>query len=120
MRLAELPTRGEVVLLGIDPPREVTFGMIGRFWAGETAWEEIGAADFAGFERPGFGKVACSFSLRPYGRDRTLVTYECRTKTTDEQARREFLRYWRPLAPFIGVVLRAQLAAIEGELERER
>ena len=64
---------------------------------------------------PGFGKIACNFSLRPYGDDRTLVTYECRTLATDEAARRGFMRYWRPLAPFIGVVMRSQLRVIEAE-----
>jgi hypothetical protein len=43
---------------------------------------------------------------------RTLVSYECRTLATDAAARIGFLRYWRPLSPFIGVVLRAQLGAI--------
>jgi hypothetical protein len=64
---------------------------------------------------PGFGKIACNFSLRPYGADRTLVTYECRTLATDETARRGFMRYWRPLAPFIGLVMRSQLRVIEAE-----
>lgn len=29
--------------------------------------EEVYAAGFAGFDRPGFGKIACNLSLRPYG-----------------------------------------------------
>jgi hypothetical protein len=43
------------------------------------------------------------------------VTYECRTLATDETARRGFMRYWRPLAPFIGLVMRSQLRVIEAE-----
>ena len=31
----------------------------GRFWGGETVWEEIDAAEFADFDRPGYGKIAC-------------------------------------------------------------
>jgi len=112
MRLADLPAHGEWVLLGEDPPHEIAFGAIGRFWAGETAWEKIDAAAFATFDRPGFARIACDFSLRPYGAERTLVSYECRTQATDPDARRGFLRYWRPLAPFIGVVLRSQLRVV--------
>ena len=112
MRLAGMPTHGEWVLLGEDPPSEVAFGVIGRFWSGETSWEEIDAADFAAFDRPGFGKIACNFSLRAYGATRTLVSYEARTTATDETARRGFMRYWRPLSPFIGVVMRAQLRVV--------
>jgi hypothetical protein len=115
MRLADMPTHGDWVLLGEDPPREVAFGVIGRFWAGETVWAQIDAVDFEAFADPGFGKIACNFSLRPYGADRTLVTYECRTRTTDEAARRSFMRYWRPLAPFIGLVMRSQLRVVEAE-----
>ena len=78
-------------------------------------WAQIDAADFEAFTEPGFGKIACNFSLRPYGADRTLVSYECRTLATDETARRGFMRYWRPLAPFIGLVMRSQLRVIEAE-----
>jgi hypothetical protein len=117
MRLGELPIRGEWVLLGQDPPREIAFGAVGRFWAGESVWEEIAAGDFAGFDRPGLAKIAANFSLRPYGAARTLLSYECRTKGTDPSATRAFMRYWRPLSPFIGVVLRAQLRTVESTLE---
>ena len=115
MRLADMPTHGDWVLLGEEPPNEIAFGVVGRFWAGETVWAQIDAADFETFAEPGFGKIACNFSLRPYGADRTLVTYECRTLATDENARRGFMRYWRPLAPFIGLVMRSQLRVIEAE-----
>lgn len=112
MRLADMTEHGEWVRLGEDPPHEIAFGTIGRFWSGETTWEEIDAADFGGFDRPGFARIACDFSLRAYGAQRTLVSYECRTQATDPESRRAFLRYWRPLSPFIGVVLRAQLRTV--------
>jgi hypothetical protein len=38
MRLADMPTHGDWVLLGEDPPREIAFGVVGHFWAGETVW----------------------------------------------------------------------------------
>jgi hypothetical protein len=115
LRLADLAEHGDWVRLGENPPHEVTFGVIGRFWAGETEWETIDAARFSAFDQPGYCKIACSFSLRPYGMGRTLVSYECRTLGTDAAARNGFLRYWRPLSPFIGVVLRAHLRAIARE-----
>ena len=112
MTLAGLPTFGEYVLLGTDPPREIAFGMIGRFWGGETRWEEIAASEFRAFDRPGLARIACNFSLRPYGELRTLISYETRTAATDASARRAFLRYWAVASPFVGVVLRAQLAVV--------
>ena len=118
LRLADMATRGDWVLLGDDRPREIAFGVIGRFWNGETEWERIDASEFAAFERPGFGKIACNFSLRPYGTHHTLVSYEARTKTTDPEARKAFLRYWRPLSPFIGLAMRAQLRVIDQEARK--
>ena len=116
LRLADLSEHGEWVRLGEDPPNEVTFGAIGRFWAGETVWETIDAARFSAFDWPGYCKIACSFSLRPFGAGRTLLSYECRTLGTDAAARNGFMRYWRPLSPFIGLVLRAHLRAIEEQI----
>jgi hypothetical protein len=118
LRLADMTTHGEWVLLGKDPPREVAFGVVGRFWTGETSWEQIEASEFASFTRPGFAKIACNFSLRPSGEDETLVSYEARTKATDPDSRRSLLRYWRPLSPFIGIVMRSQLSVVENEAER--
>jgi hypothetical protein len=118
LRLAGMPGHGEWVLLGEAPPHEVAFGAIGRFWAGETVWEQIDADAFASFDRPGLGKIACNFSLRPYGHERTLVSYEARTAMTDPASRRAFLRYWQALSPFIGVVMRSQLRVVAGEAAR--
>jgi hypothetical protein len=120
MRLAELPGHGEWIGLGEDPLREVVFGAIGRFWAGETIWEEIDRERFRAFDEPGFAKICCAFQLRPCGVGTTLVTYECRTLATDPSARRAFMRYWRPLSSLIGVVLRAQLRVVESTLEEAR
>ena len=115
MRLADLGTRGEWILLGEDPPHEIVFGAAGRFWAGDTSWEVIDASAFGALDRPGLAKIACNFSVRPYGARSSLVSYECRTLAVDDATRRAFLRYWRALSPFIGVVLRAQLATVARE-----
>jgi len=115
LRLKDLTEHGEWVRLGERPPHEVVFGVVGRFWGGETSWEEIDASEFAGFDRPGFAKIACNFSLRPYGAARTLLSYEARTLATDDDARRAFLRYWTAVSTGVGVVMRSQLEAIERE-----
>jgi hypothetical protein len=46
-----MPTHGDWVLLGEDRPREIAFGVIGRFWGGEAVREEIDAADFVSYWR---------------------------------------------------------------------
>ena len=92
--------------------------MIGRFWGGETAWKEIDASAFTPFDSPGYAKIACILSLRPYGEPRTLLSYEARTLATDDSARRAFLRYWRLVSPGVGIVMRSALALIAREVRR--
>jgi hypothetical protein len=116
MRLGELPTHGDWVKLSDDPPQELAFGVIGRVWGGETVWATIDTADFAAFEQPGFAKIACSISLRPYGSTRTLVSYEARTQALDADSRAHFLRYWRVVRPGVAIVMRAFLAAVAKEV----
>jgi len=115
MRLGDLPAQGDWVKLSDDPPWELSFGVIGRFWGGETIWETIDAADFVAFQQPGFAKIACSVSLRPYGSMRTLVSYEARTQALDADSRAHFLRYWRVVRPGVAIVMRAFLQAIAKE-----
>jgi len=117
MELNGLPDRGDWVRLADDRPREFVFGVIGRFWGGQTHWQQIDATEFAGFDRPGFAKIANSLSLRPYGDRRTLVSYEACTQATDPQSRRDFLLYWRIVRPGVRIVMRSMLAAIAGTVE---
>ena len=79
MRLADMPIHGDWVLLGEDPPHEIAFGVIGRFWAGETVWAQIEATDFEGSRSPasarslslrarlaGVGSLSHRFCVRPW------------------------------------------------------
>jgi hypothetical protein len=120
LRVGALPLRGEWVTLGQDWPHEIAFGAIGRFWAGETKWLISDASVFGSFQQPGFAKIACHFAFRRLGDGRTLVTYEARTKATDATSRRAFLRYWRLVSPFVGLVMRSMLATIEHNVTKGR
>jgi hypothetical protein len=120
LRLADMPTSGDWILLGQRRPNEVAFGAIGRFWAGDTFWIRSEASTFAAFERAGFAKIACHLELRPLPDERSERVYEVRTKATDEASRRAFLRYWRVTSPFIGVVMRSLLAVIDRDVQAAR
>jgi hypothetical protein len=98
--------------LGERPDREIAFGAIGKFWQAEIEWRDVPLAEFAGFAEPGYGKIACNFSVRPYSPGRTLLTYECRTATTDPLSRRRFARYWWLIRPFVAHIMRATLVAV--------
>jgi|SRR5664279_2198094 len=113
----DLPLPGWMVL-DEDPGHEIVFGAIGVFWTPTIRWNVgVAASEFAGFEQPGWGKIACSYSVRPYGAERALLTYECRTLTTDEESRREFGRYWWLIRPFVQHIMNATVRTIAARAE---
>ena len=91
--------------LGEEPCRELVAGLVGQFWKPVIEPLHIEAGEFAAFDEPGYAKLAVSFSVRPYGAERTLLTYEVRTATTDATARRWFRWYWRVIGPFAGLLM---------------
>ncbi|MBI5738077.1 hypothetical protein [Mycobacterium adipatum] len=106
--------------LGEQRDREVAFAAVGKFWQPTIEWRDIAAADFPGFREPGWGKIAANFSILPYGAKATLLSYECRTVTTDPASRRRFLRYWWLIRPFVGHIMRATLRQIEANARARR
>jgi len=105
--------------LGEHAGNELAFGAVGKFWQPNIEWRDLPPADFAAFAEPGWGKIACNFTFIPYGSG-TLLTYECRTATTDVESRRKFARYWWLARPFAAYIMRAALAAIAAEATRDR
>jgi hypothetical protein len=105
------------LVLAERPDREIAFGAVGRFWQPVIEWRDVIQADFTGFAEPGWGKIAANFSVLPYGGNSTLLSYECRTVTTDPESRRRFLRYWWLVRPFVGHIMRATLNQIKANAE---
>jgi hypothetical protein len=116
LRLGDLGDDGEWIRLGARPAEEFVFGALGRFWSGRTEWVHVAAAQFAEFDSPGVGKIAANLSFRDYGATQTLVSYEARTVATDPASRAQFLRYWRVVDPFVGVVMRGTLRLVSDTL----
>ncbi len=77
-------------ILGERADEEIAFGAVGVFWRPQIVWHDVASDDFPAFSEPGFGKIACNFSVRDYGDGATLLSYECRTATTDTASRRAF------------------------------
>jgi hypothetical protein len=106
------------MLLDRRPGHEIVFGAIGVFWTPTIRWNtDVAPNEFAAFAEPGWGKIACNYSTRSYGEHRTLLTYECRTLTTDDASRRLFNRYWWLIRPFVGHIMRATVATIGAHAE---
>ena len=106
------------MLLDDSPGREIVFGAIGVFWTPTIRWNlEVEPQDFAAFQEPGWGKIACNYSTLPYGDHRTLLSYECRTLTTDAESGKQFHRYWWLIRPFVQHIMNATVATIAGHAE---
>ncbi len=105
------------LLLGEQPNREIAFGAVGKFWRPLIEWRDVPRTDFPGFAAPGWGKIAANFSMAPYGESHTLLSYQCRTTTTDPESRRRFLRYWWLIRPFVAHIMRATLNTIKADAE---
>ncbi|WP_170972431.1 hypothetical protein [Natronorubrum halophilum] len=117
MRFADVPETDEWTLLDEARGEEFVFGAVGKFWRPSIEWRRIDAAEFATFDEPGYAKLAIGLSVRPYGQGRTLLSYEARTATTDDRARRNFRRYWRVIGPFAGYLMSRALERIESDAE---
>lgn len=104
------------LLLGEKVDEEIAFGAVGTFWQPAIQWHDVPRDQFAAFGEPGWGKIAANFSVAPYGTS-TLLTYECRTVTTDPVSRRRFLRYWWVIRPFVGHIMRATVATVVRDAE---
>ncbi|MGZ4511600.1 MAG: hypothetical protein ACXVYA_09890 [Mycobacterium sp.] len=103
--------------LGEQPDREISFGAVGKFWRPVIEWRDVAPADFGDFDEPGWGKIAADFSVAPYGQSHTILTYQCRTTTTDPDSRRRFLRYWWLIRQFVAHIMRATLRTIKADAE---
>ena len=100
------------LFLGEIPGQEIAFGAVGKFWKADIEWRDVPREDFATFSEPGWGKIGCHVRVRANGPGRSTLTYQCRTATTDTEARKQMARYWWLIRPFVGPIMRATLRTI--------
>lgn len=105
------------VSLAEEPGTEFVLGSVGRFWRKDYGGRPVTAEQFVPFSEPGYAKLALGLAVRPVGAG-SILRCEARTATTDESARRTFRRYWRLIAPGVGLVMRRAVRRIKGEAER--
>ena len=108
------------ILFGERPGQEIAFGAVGKFWQSNIEWRDVAVDEFRDFDDPGWGKIAVAFVTTPYGEHRTILTYDCRTATTDPESRRKFAKYWWLVRPFVAHIMRATLRAAGADAELRR
>jgi len=113
----DLPDSGTFKVLGTKQGDQYVAGAIGRFWQRDYGWVDFDPEGFADFDEPGYAKTVIGFHAVPRGTGRTLLTYESRTVTTDDEAHRRFKRYWTVLQPFVAMMQCSALRSIAREAE---
>ncbi len=117
LRLDDMPLAGFKLLE--ERPHEIAFGFVGRPWkVGAEQPLTIGRSEFAAFSDPGYAKVAFTIRAQPHGANRTLVSTETRTATTDPDSRRRFAAYWRLIGPISALMRRLILRSVKSRVER--
>jgi hypothetical protein len=111
--------RQAFLLIDEEPGAEFVIGMIGKFMTPtQMEFRRFDPPQFAGFGEPGYGKVAISFLVLPYGTRRSLLCTETRTATTDPASARQFRRYWTVIGPFAGYIMRHWLTLAKQHAEQ--
>jgi hypothetical protein len=105
-RLSSEQYREAFLVIDEEPGVEFVIGMIGKFMKPtQMEFRRFEPPEFAGFDEPGYGKVASNFLVLPYGTRRSLLSTETRTATTDPVSARRFRRYWKVIGPFAGYIM---------------
>ena len=106
------------IKLGERPGAELAFGIVNKPWqpVSSQLGQPVLAEQFAGFDQPGFAKIAESTRVDPYGERFSIVTVESRVALTDEDSRRRFRRYWLMMGPFIRLIRPTIMRALERQL----
>jgi hypothetical protein len=118
-RLDEIVGRDTgIALLAEVPGQEFVAGAIGRFWEPKIAFADATAQGFAAFREPGFAKVACSLQVHRGWGGGSWVGVDLRVQTTDEEAWRQFVPYWRLTGPLAHLIRKSLLRSIVRKLGR--
>ena len=114
--VAQLGEQG-FTLLARDPPREIVYGLIGKFWQLSGG---VVASTRDSFSKPLPQGVACAvWNFAVVGsKGGSLVSTETRVLCQNSTARTRFRLYWAFVGPFSGLIRREMLKAIRAESER--
>jgi hypothetical protein len=117
----DLLVRGLFVLRGLARIRERTLGALfpelerssteAVFGFSAAPWKPTAGVRPFAEASPNTVRIAFGLRAEPAAEGSRLVT-ETRVAAVDEHARRAFLRYWRLVGPFSGVVRRRWLGAV--------
>ncbi|MBM3504109.1 MAG: hypothetical protein FJX65_09565 [Alphaproteobacteria bacterium] len=104
--------KGNFVLLSGQAPRELVYGLIGRFWKPKGDIVRFAPEEFATFDRAGVAKLAYGFWIEQIDPGRTRLSTTTAIWCPDTATRRAMLAYWLLIRPISGLIRREILASV--------
>lgn len=105
---------GPVRVAYTEAPRYVAAVRVARPWKRNPEFGPMmpDLDTFARYDEPNWLKIGLDFRIEPLADGRTKLSTSTMCEATDENARREFARYWRFIRPFSGLIRIEMLRAI--------
>jgi hypothetical protein len=100
------------------PDREIVIGAYTQPWHEQVTFHRLPSEEFAGFNQPGYVKIAWTLGAEPLGPNTSRLVTRTRAVATDPQSRRRFRRYWAPMSAGIILIRYAGLPLMRNEAER--
>jgi hypothetical protein len=104
------------LILGEEKGREVVVGSVGKFWQPRIEFAKFLPGELAGFDRPGYGKLAWSLRVDPREGGGAWITFDLRVAATDAATWRRFQLYWLLIGRFSHAMRAILLRHFVGEL----
>jgi hypothetical protein len=105
-------------VLAEEPDRQIVVGAYTQPWHEQVTFHPLPPGEFAGFDQPGYVKIAWKLGAEPLGPDTSLLATRTRVVATDPQSRQRFRRYWAPMSAGIILIRYAGLPRMRTEAER--
>lgn len=105
-------------VLAEAPGTEIVAGTVTRPWEANVVFRAIPAEQFAGFQEPGWVKIAVTLRAERVGDARSQASSETRVVATDDVTSARMRRYWACFSPGISIIRRIALGGIKREAER--
>jgi hypothetical protein len=100
------------------PDREIVVGAYTQPWHEQVTFHPLPPEEFAGFNQPGYVKIAWTLGAEPLGPNRSRLVTRTRAVATDPASRKRFRRYWAPMSAGIILIRYAGLPRMRNEAER--
>lgn len=99
------------------PDREIVLGAVTRPWVANPVFRPLLPQEFAGFQEPGYAKIAWTLRADSISATESVARTETRVATTDQAARKAFRRYWSLVSPGVEVIRWISLQLVKKKAE---